>query len=67
MTLNRDEKGVSTELIKAAVNYCRLNEVKIIEAYPTVPYDNKVPDAFLWTGIPSSYEESGFKFPTQLK
>jgi hypothetical protein len=30
-------KGVSSELIKAAVNYCRLNEVKIVEAYPTVP------------------------------
>ena len=54
-------KGISSELIKAAVNYCRLNEVKIVEAYPTVPYDNKVPDAFLWTGIPSSYEAAGFK------
>jgi GNAT superfamily N-acetyltransferase len=54
-------RGVSSELIKAAVNYCRLNDVKIVEAYPTVPYDNKVPDAFLWTGIPSSYEEAGFQ------
>jgi GNAT superfamily N-acetyltransferase len=54
-------KGVSSELIRAVVNYCRLNEVKIVEAYPTVPYDNKVPDAFLWTGIPSAYEEAGFQ------
>lgn len=54
-------KGISTELIKAAIEYCRLNEVKIVEAYPTVPYDVKVPDAFLWTGIPKAFEEAGFE------
>lgn len=53
-------KGISTELIKAAVNYCKLNNAKIVEAYPVVPYDDKVPAAFLWTGIPSSFEEAGF-------
>lgn len=57
---NYRRKGISTELIKAAINYCKLNEVKIIESYPTVPYDSKVPGAFLWTGIPSSYEKAGF-------
>jgi GNAT superfamily N-acetyltransferase len=54
-------KGISTELIKAAINYCKLNEARIVEAYPVVPYDDKVPDAFLWTGIPSSFLEAGFK------
>lgn len=54
-------KGVSTELIKAAVNYCRLNEAEIVEAYPVIPYDEKVPDPFLWTGIPSSFLKAGFK------
>jgi len=53
-------KGISTELIKAAINYCKQNGVEIVEAYPTVPYENKVPDAFLWTGIPVSFEEAGF-------
>lgn len=53
-------KGVSTELIKAAINYCKLNGVGIVEAYPTVPYDKYVPDAFLWTGVPSVFEEAGF-------
>lgn len=57
---NYRRKGISTELIKAAINYCKLNEVKIIESYPTVPYDSKVSGAFLWTGIPSSYEKAGF-------
>ena len=53
-------QGISTELIKAAVSYCELNDVKIVEAYPTVPYDNKVPDAFLWTGTPFAFREAGF-------
>lgn len=54
-------QGISTELIKAAINYCKLNDAEIVEAYPVVPYDEKVPDAFLWTGIPSSFLEAGFK------
>lgn len=53
-------KGISSELIKGAVEYSRLNDANIIEAYPVVPYDNNVPDAFLWTGIPAAFEEVGF-------
>lgn len=53
--------GLSSEIIKAAINYCKQNGAEIIEAYPTVPYENKVPDPFLWTGIPVSFEEAGFK------
>lgn len=53
-------KGLSVEMIKAAINYCKLNGVQIVEAYPTVPYDNKVPDAFIWTGTPDPFEEAGF-------
>jgi GNAT superfamily N-acetyltransferase len=53
-------KHISTELIKGAINYCKINDVGIVEAYPVIPYDNKVPDVFLWTGIPSSFKEAGF-------
>lgn len=53
-------QGLSTELIKGAINYCKLNGVKIIEAYPVIPYSNKVPDPFIWTGTPSAFEEAGF-------
>lgn len=53
-------KGISAELIKGAINYCRINSASIIEAYPTVPYSNKVPEAFLWTGVPSVYAGVGF-------
>ncbi len=53
-------KGLSLELIKGAVAYAKANQANIVEAYPVVPYDNHVPDAFLWTGIPSVYESVGF-------
>jgi len=53
-------KGISTELIKGAINYCKINGVKIIEAYPVIPYSTKVPDPFIWTGTPSAFEEAGF-------
>jgi GNAT superfamily N-acetyltransferase len=53
-------KGISVEVIKAVINYCKLKGANIIEAYPVIPYENKIPDAFLWTGIPSSFEKAGF-------
>lgn len=53
-------KGISTELIKAAVSFCKLREASIVEAYPVVPYDENVPSAFLWTGIPKSFTKAGF-------
>lgn len=53
-------KGISTELIKGAIEYARLNEAIIVEAYPVVPYNNNVPDAFLWTGTPAAFETAGF-------
>ena len=53
-------RGISTELIKGAVEYAKSNGAKIVEAYPVVPYSDNVPDAFLWTGIPASFQAAGF-------
>lgn len=53
-------KGISMELIKGAIKYCELNGAEIVEAYPTVPYDKNIPDAFLWTGTPAAFEAVGF-------
>ncbi len=58
-------RGLSTELIKAAVEYCRLQGGSIVEAYPAVPYGDKVPAAFLWTGVPESYLRAGFEIAVQ--
>ncbi len=53
--------GISTELIKAVIKFCKSKSVKIIEAYPTVPYSENIPAAFAWTGIQSAFEKAGFK------
>ncbi len=53
-------KGVSVTLLKAAVDYAASHGATIIEGYPVEPKDNKMPDAFAWTGILSSYLKAGF-------
>jgi GNAT superfamily N-acetyltransferase len=58
-------KGISVELIKGAIEYCKVNGVDVIEAYPMVPYEKNVPDAFLWTGIPAAFKEAGFEVSEQ--
>jgi len=62
---NFRRQGLSTELIKAAVEYCRLQGGNIVEGYPAVPYNDRVPAAFLWTGVPESYLRAGFKTAEQ--
>lgn len=53
-------KGLSTEILKGVIDYCRKRKVKILDGYPTVPYSEKIPDAFAWTGIPSAFTKAGF-------
>ncbi len=55
------KQGLSSELLKGVIKFCREKKVKILEAYPMEPYSNNIPAAFAWTGIPSSFEKAGFK------
>ena len=52
--------GISTELLKAVIEFCRKKKVRILEGYPAVPYNSNIPAAFAWTGIPSAFEKAGF-------
>jgi len=53
--------GISTDVLKGAIEFCRKKGVKIIEAYPIIPYSRDMPAAFAWTGILSAYEKAGFR------
>ncbi|MFI5252155.1 MAG: GNAT family N-acetyltransferase [Bacteroidota bacterium] len=53
-------QGVSVELLKGAIKFCKSKKVKIIEGYPEEPYADKIPDAFAWKGIPASFKKAGF-------
>jgi GNAT superfamily N-acetyltransferase len=58
-------KGVSSLLIKAAVDYAKKMKAQIVEGYPSVPYSENIPAAFAWTGIPSAFEKAGFTEATR--
>jgi GNAT superfamily N-acetyltransferase len=53
--------GVSVQLLKGAAEYAKQNGIKIIEAYPSIPTQDKIPDSFAWTGLYKSFERAGFE------
>ena len=54
-------RGVSVQLIKAAVEFAKQQGAQIIEAYPTTPTMEKTPDPFVFMGVPSAFKTAGFK------
>ncbi|POY38025.1 GNAT family N-acetyltransferase [Solitalea longa] len=57
--------GLSKLLIKGAIDFARSKGIKTLEAYPSLPNDNKVPPAFLWVGILSAFLSNGFEVVKQ--
>lgn len=53
--------GISVELLKGVIQYARKQKIKVIEAYPTIPTQEKLPDSFAWIGLYKSFERAGFK------
>lgn len=53
--------GVSVALLKGVINYAREHGIQIIEAYPTIPTQAKLPDSFAWIGLYKSFERAGFE------
>jgi len=58
-------KGLSLQLIKGAIGFARKKKIKTLEAYPAIPYAEKVPHPFLWVGVLSSFVKNGFKIVRQ--
>jgi GNAT superfamily N-acetyltransferase len=54
-------QGVSAQLIRAAVDFAARRGAKVVEGYPVEPSMGKMPDPFLWHGIPSAFKTAGFK------
>ncbi|MEA4935936.1 MAG: GNAT family N-acetyltransferase [Paludibacter sp.] len=54
-------KGVSVALLEGVVEYAKEQGISIIEAYPTIPTQEKLPDAFAWIGLYKSFERAGFE------
>jgi GNAT superfamily N-acetyltransferase len=54
-------KGVSAQLLRAAVDFAAKQGASVVEGYPIEPSMEKMPDPFLWHGIPSAFKAAGFK------
>ena len=52
--------GVSVQLLKAVIAYAKKKKIKVIEAYPTIPTKEPLPDTFAWIGLYKSFERAGF-------
>lgn len=53
-------KGVTSALLKAAIEYVKEQGGKILEGYPVEPKDGKTPDVFAYTGLTSTFRKAGF-------
>ena len=58
---NFRRQGISVELLNAVVRYAKEQNIKIIEAYPTIPTKKELPDTFAWIGLYKSFERAGFE------
>jgi len=57
---NFRRNGVSVALLKGLIQYATAKGIKIIEAYPTIPTKEPLPDTFAWIGLYKSFEKAGF-------
>ena len=54
-------KGLSVELLRAAIEFARSNGARIVEGYPQEVAGNRMPAPFVWTGLASAYRKAGFQ------
>jgi len=54
-------KGISAQLLRAAVGFAASQGAVIVEGYPVEPTMEKMPDPFLWHGVHSAFKAAGFK------
>jgi len=54
-------KGLTVQLLRAAVEYVRQLGGRIVEGYPVEPRTGKMPAVFAWTGIASAFIKAGFE------
>ena len=53
-------RGLTVELLKAAVEFARRGGARIVEGYPVEPHEEQS-DAFVYTGLASAFRKAGFK------
>ncbi len=54
-------RGLTVQLLKAAVDFVRRQGGQIVEGYPVEPKSDEMPPVFAWTGIRSAFVAAGFQ------
>jgi GNAT superfamily N-acetyltransferase len=54
-------KGVTVQLLRAAVEHARRHGARIVEGYPVEPKAGEAPDVFVYTGLPGAFRKAGFR------
>jgi GNAT superfamily N-acetyltransferase len=58
---NYRNKGVTVQLLEAAIEYVKENDGKIVEGYPIEPKKKPWPAVFASTGLFAAFKNAGFK------
>lgn len=53
-------RGVTVQLLKAAVAYAKAHGARIVEGYPVEPKRTRMPDPFVYTGLAPAFRRAGF-------
>jgi GNAT superfamily N-acetyltransferase len=53
-------RGVTVQLLKAAVAYAKAHGARIVEGYPVEPKRTRMPDPFVYTGLAPAFRKAGF-------
>ena len=53
--------GISARMLRAAVEFAAKQGAKAVEGYPVEPAMDRMPDPFIWTGLPSAFKAAGFR------
>lgn len=57
---NWRNKGVTVQLLQAAIEHVKKQGGKIVEGYPVEPKKDKMPPVFAYTGLASAFQKAGF-------
>jgi GNAT superfamily N-acetyltransferase len=53
-------RGLSVEMLRAAVAFATKQGAGVVEGYPIEPTMERTPHPFVWTGLPSAFRAAGF-------
>jgi GNAT superfamily N-acetyltransferase len=57
---DRRRKGLSVDLLNAALEFAMFKGARIVEGYPVDPKTDQAPAVFIYTGVLSAYIQAGF-------